>query len=89
MLGAQRLLLGHDVEREGQHWLVGLDVSPNLSGGSSALVPRKVPWRAANGGTKTPEDIITCSISRRLFPSGMEGACRCCPEFGAPSPYKT
>lgn len=73
MLGAQRLLLGHDMEREGQSWVAGLKVSPNLSAGSSALMPPKVPWRAGNGGTKTPKD-ITCLMSRRLVPSRMEGA---------------
>lgn len=53
-----------------------------------ALVPPKVPWRAGNEGIKPPE-VITCSMSRRLVPSRMEGTRRCHPEFGALSPCKT
>lgn len=69
--------------------MAGLKVSPNLSAGFSASVPPRVPMEGmGNGGTKTPED-ITCSMSRRLVPSRMEGACGCCPKCSAPSPYKT
>lgn len=32
---------------------------------------------------------MTCSMSRRLVPSRMEGACSCCLEFAAPSPNET
>ena len=54
MLGAQRLLLGHDVEREGWRWAAELKVSPNLSGGSSAPVHPKVPVEGWQRGNEDP-----------------------------------
>jgi len=50
--GAQQLLLGHDAEREEQHWAAGLEVSPNLF--QDRLLPCQPPRRAGdgNGGSR-------------------------------------